>query len=184
MTIYFNESDKNIRGISRSYLKRQIQVRHCRCYEKPAYPESPRLRESLTYPITEKGNFSAFSGWGSGTRWEGSCGNNCGLANRERLFCEVACYRSSRQARFSPENGWLARKWNPPFLVRKAKWWGRMFKGKRGRMCSEVSLLMGCVDIQPYPFPQHPPFRAHSGILLSLKVSHTDHRYTWPRENS
>lgn len=86
---------------------------------------------------------------------------------------------------FSPEiAGWLARKWNPPFLVQIAKWWGRMFKGKRGRICSEVSILMGYIDIQVCPFLQHSPFRKHSGILLSLKLSHTDHRYNQPMENS
>lgn len=168
MTIYFNKSDKNNRDTSRSYLKGQIQVRHCRCYEKPAYPESPRLRESLTYPVSEKGHFSAFSGWGSGTHREGSCDNNWGLVNCECPFAKLRVTNLADRLWFSPENGWLARKWNPPFLVRKAKWWGRMFKGKRGRMCSEVSPFMGYIDIQLCPFLQHPPFRTHSGILLSL----------------
>lgn len=48
VTMFFDKREKNIRDTSQSYLKVQIQVRHCSCYEKPACPESPRLPESPT----------------------------------------------------------------------------------------------------------------------------------------
>lgn len=72
MTIYFNKREKNIRDTSQSYLKVQIQVSHCRHYKNQ--PIQRALDSvSLMYPVSEKGNFFAFSVWGSGTHWEGSC---------------------------------------------------------------------------------------------------------------
>lgn len=58
---------------------------------------------------------------------------------------------------FLAENGWLARKWNIYFPVSRAKWQGRLFKGKT-HLLRKISLLMCYAGTEFCPFPQNTPF--------------------------